>query len=290
MAADVEISLVNEHPIGITVPPLRFDILVPNCDGKPSIQLADAATGEIIIKPHSDVVVKAGGIVRELPKPLTSDCPGSNLSPLDIILSNYLDGKDAKLFVRGSKTPDPTTPEWITKLMSSVIVPVPFPGRSFDSLVKEFHLDNTSFTLPSPFAGDKDDEASPRITSDIEVIAGMPKDMNFGINVSRISAQADIYHKGKMMGILHLDKWQESSSKRIQLKDGYSDLQINSHVEKAPLEIINEEVFEDVITAFYFGKGVNLLAKVRLNIDVTTVLGNFIVKGMPAEATVPIKR
>jgi len=290
MAADVQVSLVNEYPLGITVPPLKVDIFVPDCDGEPSIQLGDATSGEIVIKPHSDVVVNAGGIVRDLPKSLTRACPGSSSSPLDIILGNYLEGKDAKLFVRGSKHPDPSTPDWIAKIMSSVSVPVPFPGRTFDSLVKDFSLDNTSFNLPSPFADEGDDDANPRISSDITVVAGMPKDMNFGVNVTRLSATADVYYKKKMMGVLDMSKWQQSSSKRLSLKDGFSDLEIKSHINKAPLRIKDEDVFEDVISAFYFGEGVKLDTKARLTFEVSTVLGNFIVRDMPAEATVPIKR
>jgi len=221
---------------------------------------------------------------------LTRACPGSSSSPLDIILGNYLEGKDAKLFVRGSKHPDPSTPDWIAKIMSSVSVPVPFPGRTFDSLVKDFSLDNTSFNLPSPFADEGDDDANPRISSDITVVAGMPKDMNFGVNVTRLSATADVYYKKKMMGVLDMSKWQQSSSKRLSLKDGFSDLEIKSHINKAPLRIKDEDVFEDVISAFYFGEGVKLDTKARLTFEVSTVLGNFIVRDMPAEATVPIKR
>lgn len=290
MAAHVQVSFVNDHPLSVTVPPLSFDILVPDCKGDPVIQLADATSGEIEMKAHSDVVVNAGGLVRELPKSLTKECPGSSSSPLDIILGNYLDGKDAKLFVRGSSHPDPSTPEWIAKIMSSITVPIPFPGRTFDNLVKEFHLDNTSFNLPSPFADEGDDEANPRISSDITVVAGMPKDMNFGVNVTRLSATADVYYKKKMMGVLDMSKWQQSSSKRLAMKDGFSDLEIQSHIIKAPLRIKDEEVFEDVISAFYFGKGVELFTKARLTFEVSTVLGDFIVRDMPAEATVPIKR
>ena len=31
MAADVSLSVTNKYPVGFDIPPLAFDILVPNC-------------------------------------------------------------------------------------------------------------------------------------------------------------------------------------------------------------------------------------------------------------------
>ena len=292
MAADVSISLVNEFPVGLTIPPLGFDILVPNCGNDPLISLADATTGEIVVKPFSDVVVDVGGFVRELPSSLKKKCEDSGSTPLDLLLGDYLNGKEATIFVRGSNAPDPKTPEWITKILASVTVPVPFPGHTFDNLIKEFHLDHTSFSLPSPFAEDGSDEANPRISSDILVIAGMPKEMNFGINVTGIKATADVFYKHKMMGVLELNKtFQEAHSERTASGHGESaTLNITSKIRNAPLRIKDEDVFEEVIAAYYFGEGVELDVKAKLDIRVVTVLGEFVIRNMPAEATVPIKR
>lgn len=292
MAADVSISLINEYPIGLTIPPLGFDILVPNCGNEPLIILADATTGEINVEPHSEVIVNVGGIVRELPSSLQKTCPNSKSTPLDLFLGDYLNGKEAKVYVRGSNAPDPSTPDWITKIISSITIPVPFPGHTFDNLIKDFHLDNTAFSLPSPWAEDGSDEANPRISSDILVVVGMPKDMNFGINVSGIMATADVRYKGKMMGVLDLHKnWQEAHSERTESDDGEDPtLNITSKIRNAPLRIKDEDVFEEVIAAYYFGNGVELEVKAKLDIEVTTVLGKFVIKDMPAEAIVPIKR
>lgn len=269
MAADVSLSLVNEYPIGLTIPPLGFDILVPNCGNDPLIGLADATTGEIKVEPHSDVIVNVGGIVRELPKSLMRICPDSESTPLDLLLGDYLNGREATIYVRGSNAPNGNTPDWITKIISSVTVPVPFPGHTFDNLIKEFHLDNTSFSLPSPFADDDSDEANPRISSDILVIAGMPKEMNFGIDVIKIKATADVFYKHKMMGVLDLDHWQNAQSERIDSEDGKSaNLKITSQIKNAPLRIKDEDVFEEVIAAYYFGKGVELEIKAHLDIKV----------------------
>lgn len=293
MAADVSISLENEYPIGLTIPALGFEILVPNCGDEPLISLADAITGEIKVEPHSEVNVDVGGIVRELPDSLKKICPNSDHStPLDLLLGDYLNGREATIYVRGSNSPNPSTPDWITKIISSITVPIPFPGHTFDNLIKEFHLDNTSFSLPSPFADEGSDEANPRISSDILVVTGMPKEMNFGIEVTGIKATADVKYKGKMMGILDLHKdWQKASSEQVKPHKGEPvDLHITSKIRNAPLRIKDEDVFEDVIAAYYFGRGVVLDVKAQLDIQVNTVLGEFVIRHMPAEASVPIKR
>ena len=293
MAADVSISALNDYPIGITIPPLGFDILVTNCDqsDEPYIRLADATTGEVNVKPYSDVTVDVGGIVRELPRTLMKTCPGSTSSPLDLLLGDYLAGNDTTVYVRGSNAPDGDTPDWITRIISSITVPIPFPGHTFDKVIKDFQLKNTKFSLPSPFADEGSDEANPRISGDIFVLAGMPKEMNFGLNISRINATADVFYKHSLLGVLNLREWQQAHSKRIEPHDGEAaTIEITSHIEKAPLVIKDQEVFEDVIAAYYLGDQIELDVKALLDIEVSTVLGKFVIKQMPAKATVPLKR
>lgn len=139
MAADVSLSVVNSYPIKLTIPPLGFNILVPNCGANdPYIRLADATTAPVDVEPNSDVVVNVGGIVRELPQPLLQTCPHSTSSPLDLLLGDYIHGLDTTIFVQGSNPPGSDTPDWITKILSSFIVPIPFPGHTFDGLIRNF--------------------------------------------------------------------------------------------------------------------------------------------------------
>lgn len=124
MAADVSLSLVNSYPVKLEIPPLGFDILVPNCGvDDPQIRLADAITGTINIEPYADVIVDVGGVVRELPKSLTQACPHSHSSPLDLLLGDYIHGKDTTIYVRGSNAPGGDTPEWLSKLISRSDIP-----------------------------------------------------------------------------------------------------------------------------------------------------------------------
>jgi hypothetical protein len=291
MAADVSISLVNSYPIALTIPPLSFDILVSNCAAgvdEPYIRLADATTGVIHVKPHTDVAVDVGGIVRELPQSLVQTCPGSHKSPLDLLLHDYIHGNDSTIFVRGSTSPSPDTPEWISALMASVTVPVPFPGHTFDKLIKNFSLTDTKFKFPGIFS---DPDANPTVSGNVVVIAGLPKEMNFGINVTSVRATSHVLYKNKELGELNIKEWQPAESKRIEPKKGENaDLKIESRITEAPLEVTDDEVLQDILSQYFIGGPVDLKIVALVDVRISTVLGEIEVKSLPAEGLVPVKR
>jgi len=292
MGADVSLSLGNSYPIKLTIPPMSFDILVPNCGlDQDYIRLADATTDIIGVEPYTEVDVNIGGIVRELPQTLVKICPHSTSSPLDLLLGGYIHGNDVSVFVRGSSMPSPETPEWISALAASVTVPVPFPGKSFDKLIRNFSLTDTKFSLPNPFAEPGTVGADPQISGTIVVEAGLPKEMNFAINVTRVRANATVFYEGDELGVLNLRKWQSASSERIGLKDGEeAGLRVKARIENAPLDITDMDVFTDVLQEMLFGDGIDLKIVALVDVEVSTVLGILILKDLPAEGLVPVKR
>lgn len=290
MGADVSLSLANNYPVALTIPPLSFDILVSNCADvdEPYIRLADATTGIIRVEPHTDVGVDVGGIVRELPQSLLQACPGSHKSPLDLLLGGYIHGNDSTLFIRGSTSPSPGTPEWIAALMASVTVPVPFPGHTFDKLIKNFSLTDTQFKFPGIFS---DPDANPTISGNIIVVAGLPREMNFGINVTRVRATSDVLYRNKKLGELNLQKWQTAQSKRIESSDEENaDLEIQSKINDAPLEVTDDEVLQDVLSEYFIGGAIDFKIVALVDVELSTVLGEVVVKGLPAQGVVPVKR
>lgn len=292
MAADVSLSLSNAYPIKLDIPPLGFDILVPNCGADDLyIQLADATTDTIHVEPYSDVTVNVGGVVRELPEPLLQTCPHSNKTPLDLLLGDYIHGNDTTIFVRGSNVPRGDTPDWITQIISSVTLPIPFPGHTFDGLIRNFSLTDTEFSLPDPWAEPGSDEASPQISGNIVVLAGLPKEMNFGINVSRVRAKADVFYKNEKMGELDLHKWQAAKSERVEHGGEAPEIKIESQIKNAPLNITDDDVFTDVLRALLLGgKTVMLKVEALVDVEVSTVLGKLVIKDLPAVGNVPVKR
>ncbi|KAF2431869.1 hypothetical protein EJ08DRAFT_631531 [Tothia fuscella] len=293
MAADVSIWLKNKYPVSLTVPPLSFGLLVANCKAAdPLIYVADASVKNLTIHPRHDINVNASGIVHQLPSELTETCPGTGKSPLDAFVSGYINGKETTVYVQGSKHPSKATPKWITELMSGITVPVPFPGRSFDKLVRNFTLADVHFQLPDSFAEPDTPESNPSISALIKVFIDLPERMNFPVDVRHIRADADVFYKGSKLGQLDLHKWQSANSTRI---DGHGKekplLLVESAIKDAPLQITNDDAFTDVVQALLFGgKPVMLAIKAKVSIQLTTALGDMTVREIPAEGVVPIKR
>ena len=294
MAADVSLKVKNDYPVDFTIPPLGFALLVDGCQkSDPYIMVADALTNDLRIHPREDVELNVTGTVRQLPKVLTAACPGSDKSPLDALLGRYIHGEPNTVYVHGSESPSADTPRWVTDLMKDITVPVSLPGRTFGHLIKNFTLADTHFNLPDPFAEPNSPEANPRITAKIKALVALPEEMNFNISVGRVRADADVYYKGKKLGNLDLHKWQQANSTRVSPKDKGDgpSLMVEALVDKAPLNITDDDVFTEVIEAMLFGgKPIMLHIKANVDVEVKTALGAFAIRKIPAEGQVPIRR
>lgn len=293
MAAEVSLTLTNEYPVTFTIPPLTFNILVQGCSPEqPYILLADAETEEIEVSPKSEVNVDVGGLIRQLPETLITACPESKKSPLDLLLSDYIHGDETTVYVRGSDAPSPNTPQWITDLLKSVIVPLPFPGHTFDNLIRDFSLANVHFSLPDPFAAPESPKSQPRLSAVVKALVNLPQEMNFPVNVDRVRADADVFYHEKKLGSLDLNKWQKANSTRIEAEgETPAGLAVESVVKKAPLEITDDDVFADLVRAMVFGgKRIVLGVKALVDVETDSALGKFIVRDLPAEGKVFVKR
>jgi hypothetical protein len=294
MAADASITIQNEYPLDLTTPPLSFSILINNClPTDPRIMVADATIRDLHVFPKEDVQVQVTGIVRQLSHSLTDDCPGSSQSPLDVILRGYMRGEKTTIYVTGSDSPSPDTPKWITDLISSVTVPVPVPGRSFGSLVRNFSLSDVHFSLPDPSADPDSPDAQPQISAVINVLVAIPEEMNFDLDIDKVRAKAKVYYHGHELGMLNLHKWQQANTTRIEPhgKENQPTLLIQSDIKNAPLEITNGTVFTEVVQELLFKhKKVLLTIKADVDAKIETALGKITVREVPAEGIVPVKR
>lgn len=293
MAADVALEVQNKYPLEFTVPPLGFSILVENCSpDEPYIQLADATTAHLHIAPKEDVHVNVTGVVRRLPHAFTQACPGKQESPLDLLLGQYMHGKDTTIYVKGSDSPSLDTPKWITDIISDITVPVPFPGHTFGHLIKDFALADTHFGLPDPFAEPDTPAAQPSISAKVKAIVTLPEEMNFNITVSRVRADADVFYHGAKLGKLDLRKWQHANSTRLDsTAETGPQLLVESLIRDAPLNITDDDVFAQVLQALLFGgKNVVLSIKADVDVELDTALGALAVRKIAASGEVPVKR
>lgn len=293
MGADVSLVAFNKYPVSLDIPKLGFEVLLPGCSlDDDNILVATALAESLAVRPQSNVTVEVHGLIRELPQSLTRACPNSNSSPLDMLLKQYIGGEEATVFVRGAKWPLDDTPGWVADILSSVTLPIPFPGRSFDSLIRNFSLTDVHFTMPDPFAEPGDPDADPKVSGNIVVLAGLPSELNFDINVTSVRATADVFYKSRELGKLNLRRWQKAESTKMDATgDKESILKIQSKIKDAPLNVTDANVLTDVIQELLFGgKGVLLDIKAQVDVKVQTVLGQLILKDVPAEGKIPVKR
>ncbi len=290
MAAMASISVMNDYPVKFDIPPLRFDILVPNClPDQEYLFLGDAKTATAHVRPKQIVNLNVTGLIQELPEKLTTACPTSNTSPLDAILADYLKGKDTTIYIRGGAHQEPETPGWMADLIKGTTVPLPLPGHPFDNLIRNFSLADVHFSLPDPWAKPNTPASNPKISAVVRALVALPKDMNFNLEVDRVRADADIYYKGSKLGELDLRKWQKAKTTKIDEADK-SGLLIQASVKDAPVNITNEDAFTDLVQSLIFGgEGAVLGIKANVDVNTKTALGEFIIRKVPAEGKVFVK-
>ncbi|EUC50097.1 hypothetical protein COCMIDRAFT_83015 [Bipolaris oryzae ATCC 44560] len=291
LAADATIVVENDFPIDITLPSVAVDVGIQGCSADTFLMVGTAQTGQLHVKPNSDVKISVNGNVEKISNLVTEVCPNTAKSPLDTFLGDYMKGEDATIYINCCKFPDPAAPDWARDLLKDIIVPVPFAGKSMGNLIKNFSLADMHFSLPNPFAEPDTPEAAPKISGIVNVDIGLPNEMNFPLNVTQVKADADIYYHKKILGKLNLEKWQKANSTRVEGhgSEGPS-LLVQSVIKDAPIEIVDDDLFSEVVQALLFGgKSVLMDLKAAVSVGVDTPMGKLAVRGIPAQGVVPVK-
>ncbi|KAI9930877.1 hypothetical protein MW887_010528 [Aspergillus wentii] len=290
MAVDVSLSASIDSPFTLRIPELGFDVLVPSCSpGEPYITVADAKTQEVQIVPGQLTNMNVSGLVQGLSDRLTRTCPGQKSSPLDFLVKSYTHGLKTTIYVRGANAPSLHTPEWMVDLLNSVTVPLPFTGHVLDGLVKKFTTSNVHFSLPSPLAEPGTPEAQPKVSALMKVLVGMPKQVNIHMDIPHVRANADVYYKGDKFGVLELPKWHPANSTMVNGTDGSPGMLVEFAMKDAPLRVTDSQIFTDVIQNLIFGgKPVELHLVAAVDAEISTGLGRFAVREIPAEGNVSV--
>ena len=272
--------------MSLTVPRVGFEVLISGCTPDDSkIAVGTGLSSVIEVEPKTDIIAEASGLISKLPQKLTQACPVSELSPLDEFIKHYLGGENAQIFVRGKQPSDSELPQWLGEILDSVTVPVDFPGSSFDNLLRNFSLTDVDFSLPSPF----EPEGKPRVSGTVVAVAALPEGVDVDMSVESIKSQGNLFYKDKKFGELNLRKWQKASSHKLDSKDKETLIEIASHVDNAPIDITDNDVFSSLASEYLFGSDDIIVdARAKLDVKVDTVLGTLVIKEIPAEGKVPV--
>ena len=291
--ADVSVSIRNYYPIELTVPSLEFQVLVPNCEpGDVNILVGNVTTGDFKIKARRPITVDATGRLHDFPDELTSICPGKTSSPLDLLVERYIRGVETTIFVSGRDFKSPHAPSWFGDLFSNLTLPVPFTSHGFSRLIKRFSMTKVHFFLPEPLAEPGSPESLPQVSSLVQVAVGLPKEMNFPVNVSRVRSTADIYYEDELLGKIDLRKWQRARASRNESAPASApELLVEFDVKNAPLEISNEDAFANVVQKLIFRRQpVNLQVKAKVDAQTVSPMGTFAIRDIPANAQIVVNR
>jgi hypothetical protein len=293
MAVDVSVDVSNDYPFKLVVPPLGFDILVPNClPGDPNILVANASTDIIEVQPKRPVTIDGYGLIHKLPAELTSICPGMDTSPLDLLVASYIQGLETIIYVRGADAPSRATPAWMVDLVKSVTVPVPITGDDFGHLIKNFSMMDTHFYLPDPLAEPGTPGSLPKISAVVNVLVNLPERMNFSVDIPRVRSFGDVYYQGNKFGFLDLREWQAANATRTNdTSNGNPLLKLQFNINRAPLQVTDDDILTEVIQKLIFGKKpVALSVNAVVDAEVETSLGKFVIRDIPAAGKVKVKR
>ncbi|PLB54438.1 hypothetical protein P170DRAFT_432079 [Aspergillus steynii IBT 23096] len=290
MEIDASVASFVNSPFALRIPPLGFNVLVPNCSpGDPYISVADVTTKEFPVTPDQMTSVDIVGIIRGLSDELTKTCPGKKTSPLDFLVKSYIRGLPTTVYVRGAETPVLGAPEWMVDILKSVTVPLSFTGHALDNLVRNFTMSDVHFALPNPLADPDSPESQPRVSALLKVLIGLPKQLHLQMDVPRVRAFADVFYHGNKLGVLRLPKWQPANSTTVEGKDS-PGLLVEFGMKNAPLDVTDEDVLTEVLQDLIFeGEPVNLTVAANVDAEVSTGLGKFAIRGIPAEGQVNVK-
>ncbi|EWC45724.1 hypothetical protein DRE_05061 [Drechslerella stenobrocha 248] len=290
LGANVTVEAKNDYPISVKVPALSFSVLLLSCDQQPT-EVAVARTSEVDILPYQPIVADVKGIIQSIPFALTERCPKTGTSPLDDLLGQYVRGHSSTAYIRGlpSDSEDNGLPPWLENFLTSIIIPVPFPGgHAFKDIIKSFSLTDVDFQFPDLGAEPDSPESSPILSATVQAVIRLPEEINTPVDVSKIQPSADIFYHGKKLGEFHVPDWAPTTT--AQDKKNH-ELEINSRIENVPLNITDADVLSEVVQKIYFGGGgVKLQAIGTADAQVAIgSLGSFIIRGIPAQGDIVIK-
>ncbi|KAF3491886.1 uncharacterized protein GIQ15_01403 [Arthroderma uncinatum] len=290
--ADVSVAISNKYPVHLTLPPFQFNIFVPNCDPNDAyIMVANATTDSVNVEPREPVTISLHGFAPKIPDQLTSNCPGTTTSPLDLLISKYIRGLVTTIYVRGGSLISPTIPQWLQELLNSVTVPLPFTSPGFSRLIKRFSMTNVHFYLPDPFAAPNSPDALPKVSALVRAIIDLPRQLDVPVNVSRVRTTADVFYHDHKLGIIDVKEWQNASVRRdVDGADGKPTMIVEFDIQKAPLQVTDEDLLTEVLQKMMFEReDIPLRVDAHVDAELKSALGDFIVRDIPSGGNIVVK-
>ena len=284
MTASAEV--MSRHALSLDVPRLRWEVLVRGCGFQERIKLADAITNPLKVRPGKNFTVGFSSTISSLPRDLLDPCTDETPSPLETLFQDILDpNKTASVFVSGKHAP-PNIPNWISRLLSSVTLPIPLPHLTPNTseLVSGIHCSEMKFAFPSPWAPPGSPQSKLRVSALIEVVINPPPGTeNFNINVTAVRADVFLLDERKKFGRVVVPVWSPATTFRT------TKIHITARVIEVPVEVLDPALFQKVMGKVLYGGNAEIGVDGTVDAQVSVLMGDFQIRGIPVQAVVEVQ-
>ncbi|CAH2447189.1 Hypothetical protein PP7435_CHR1-1312 [Komagataella phaffii CBS 7435] len=205
-----------KYPLKASIPHASFQIRIWDCEEEELVPLANLSMDQVFLKPYEELMVGSTLTISELDSRLTSNCPSTNISPLNELVVDYLRGAKSLIYFCGStNTENEDIPEWLQSVLEGLVLP--FDSRIISPLLKKFTPDldslNTTLQLKEIGIHSIDSDSQPHINAKFYGDVTLPAYTNLSsLNISGFTSSFDVSQAHKSIAKVYIEEWQDSST------------------------------------------------------------------------------
>ena len=280
-------SVANLYPVIMDIPSLTLSLIIPGCTPSDRIRVTDAIIAPLSIRPDKDIVINLRSVVSSLPAELSTPCADDGLSPLEALMQTLLDpDQNATVFITASREKE-TLPEWLTRILSSITIPIPIPRiqSNTSDLISSIHCTEMKVSFPSPWAPPDVPAGKPRISGLIEAVILPPKQIDkVSVNVTALRTDVYLSDEGDKFGRIVVPVWNPAVTERRK------KLHVKTRVAEVPIEVLDPIVFQRVMAKVFRGEGsVTIGVDGTVDAKATVLIGDFTLRGIPVHGDVDVE-
>uniref|UniRef100_A0A060T1I5 ARAD1C16764p n=1 Tax=Blastobotrys adeninivorans TaxID=409370 RepID=A0A060T1I5_BLAAD len=289
VSTDVHVDVKDAGPLAgfqASIPSLNWELMVAGCDEDKVITVSDGGTAPFEIDFSSsgprrlDVTVQSG--IDQLPPDLITPCAGSNKSPLDKFVGNYLAGADNFVTIRGSKHQDAGLPSWLSSLLRGLSYSFAFAGKQEgDNLINKIEFNGFKVDLFGHGWS-----RTPRVSAVVTITLNTPEGLTIdrGVDLRAIKVKGDValfeVENRQKFAYLQLPDWTDCNT-TINDDNNYV---VQFGIDSVPIQVVNEGVFGSVVRQLMFEGSVPVWVEALVDSMLSTPLGQVTLTDIPIQA------
>ncbi|VEU19601.1 DEKNAAC100367 [Brettanomyces naardenensis] len=280
--------LLSENPIrnllsalnlpAMKVPSSTWDILIENCDGKASTDVASLRTSNFILDNEDSYNISCSlGFDSDVDK-LTEKCNGTDYSPFSKFIDGIVENGTMSLVLAGEETSN--VPEAVSNVLKMFTFPLNIPlnvSEVASKVVKTVTMEDTSFGL---------ENGTPAISGDLKVVLNFSRVAVEGFEFKDMKGTADLnYHGGKFADV-NISDWRPTTTKvYTDDSDGSFIMVVSCRLEDVLLNITDMDLFQRILTEVMQNGVAQVEIKALVDVLIGALLGEFELDSVPGSGT-----